>query len=192
MFRRIGIPILIILALISVYLGAYQPLAKTRLYINTQAHLPTYRTFDQLKSRFDQAFNYPSPVGNREISKFANSQFEKMIMDSNQSEVASVSLVEYAEQYLPQDQVVHLLQGANMYKVLYNRFEKEEYLNKAIEYYEKVREIGPNLPHGLYGLYNLYRKSGQTEKMKETGQKILELWPEDSKVKNELKALENE
>jgi len=192
MFRRIVIPLLIILALISVYLGAYKPRIKSTTYIETQSRLPTYRTLEQLVDNFDKALEYPSPVGQEEVVKFSLSQFEKMILNQDQSETASVNLVHYIEQYIYEDNIVHLLQTGNLYNTLYERFKKQEYLETTENYYKKIREIAPNIPHSLYRLFTLYKRSGQYDKMKETGQKILELWPEDSKVKNELKTLENE
>ena len=160
--------------------------------MGAQAHLPTYRTMDQLKSRFNEAFNFPSPIGQEEVIKFSLSQFENMVQNENQSEVASVSLTRYAEDKISKDNVVHLLQIANMYEVLYERFGRQEYADLSEEYYKEIKKIGSNLPHALYGLQRLYKKSGQEDKMEEVNQKILELWPEDSKVKNELKTLENE
>jgi len=183
MIKKTVIAMIIILALTSIYSGAYKPLAKAQMYIKAQSGVPTYRTMEQLVTEFDKMFNFRSPIGQEEVIKFTNSNFGTLIMNENQSEIASLSLVQYVEDKIFEDNVVQLLQLAGMYGTLHSRFGRQEYLNKTEEYYKKVREIGPKLPHALYGLFNLYKRSGQTEKMKEIGGKILELWPSDEKVK---------
>ena len=72
---------------------------------------------------------------------------------------------------------------AYAYDYLWRRFKDEEYFKKSEKYYNQINKIGPKLPHSLYGLFDLYKNSGQTEKMKEIGGKILELWPSEEKVK---------
>jgi len=186
MLKNLIITIVIILALVSVYFGAYKPLFKAQMYMNTQKSIPTYKTFDELTSAFDKVFNFKSPIGQEEIVKFSNHQFESIVADKNQTEEVSFSVVTYAEEHIFENNVVHLLQMGSMAGILFNRFEKIEYFQVSESYYKKVRKIAPNLPHALYALFDLYQKTGQTEKMEEVGNKIIELWPNEERVKEVL------
>jgi tetratricopeptide (TPR) repeat protein len=184
--KKILISVLIIASLASIYFGAYKPLVKAQMYINTQKSIPAFSTFNELTSAFDRVFEFKSPIGQEEVVKFSNHQFESMISDKNQSEEVSFSVVTYAEEHIFEDNVVHLLQMGSMSRILFERFERIEYFQVSESYYKKVREIAPNLPHALYALFDLYQKTGQTEKMEEVGNKILELWPNEERVKEIL------
>ena len=167
MIKKTVIAMIIILALTSIYSGAYKPLAKAQMYIQFQGYLPTLRTFDELTLKFNKVLQFNSPIGQREVVKFANSQFETMIMNENQSEGAALAITKYTEDHIFENNVVHLDQVGNMYRTLYIRFGGQEYLNKSEDYYKKIRKIGPKLPQGLYSLFYIYEQSGQTEKMKQ-------------------------
>jgi tetratricopeptide (TPR) repeat protein len=184
--KTILISILIIASLASVYFGAYKPLVKAQMYMNTQKSIPTYKTFDEITSAFDKVFEFNSPIGQEEIVKFSNHQFENIVKDRNQTEAVSFSVVTYAEEHIFEDNVVHLLQMGNMAKLLFYRFERVEYFQVSESYYKKARKIAPNLPHSLYALFDIYQKTGQTEKMEEVGNKIIELWPNEERAKEVL------
>jgi len=181
--KSILISVLIILALTSIYFGSYKPLAKSQLYIKANGVAPNFQTLNDLKETYNQVFDFPSPIGQREVVKFFTNNVLSIITQKSISEEVAVELVKYAESKIFKDNVNQLLHMAYTYDYLWQRFEDEEYFKKSEEYYNQVNKIGPKLPHALYGLFNLYKKSGQTEKIKEIGGKILELWSEDNGIK---------
>ncbi len=181
--RNIVIIIIIVIALAGIYYGAYRPLVKAQLYIATRIVSQTFQTFDEFLSFYDRIFDYYSPVGDREVTKFFIQNTLGIITQKDQSEEVSKILVEYGESHVYENEVVHLLQVAYSYDTLWQRFGNKEYLEKAEFYYNQVHEIGPRLPHALYGLLSLYRRSGNVDKVIEVSEKILELWPNDERVR---------
>jgi len=182
-FKSALICVLIVLSFFSIYYGAYKPLTKSQLYIKANGVASSFQTLNDLKETYNQVFNFPSPIGQRETVKFFTNNVLSIIAQKSISEEIAVELVKYTESKIFKDNVNHLLHMAYAYDYLWRRFKDEEYFKKSEVYYQKVQKIGPKLPHTLYGLFNLYKNSGQTEKMKEIGGKILELWPSEDGVK---------
>ncbi len=183
MIKKSIISILIILSFLSVYLGAYRPLVKARLYISARQAAASFRSFEDLTARYDEVFNYYSPIGDKEIAKFFSTSVLNSTSNDGQSEEVAKLLAEYAISYIYQNDAVHLLQAAYIYDSLWQKFGDMEYYNAAEAYYSQIHEIGPRLPHALHGLFSLYLRSGEAEKAREIGMKILELWPQDERVK---------
>ena len=73
--------------------------------------------------------------------------------------------------------VIQVLNLAYSYNTLWDRHEKLEYFNLAETYYNMALEIGYNLPMPLLNLFTMYRKIGDVEKIKETGDRISKNWP---------------
>ena len=184
--KSVLICVLIVLSFFSIYSGAYKPLTKSQLYIKANGVASSFQTLNDLKETYNQVFNFPSPIGQRETVKFFTNNVLSIIAQKSISEEIAVELVKYAESKIFKDNVNHLLHMAYTYDYLWQRFEDEEYLKKSEEYYNQINKIGPKLPHALYGLFNLYKKAGQTEKMKEIGGKILELWPSEDSIKKAI------
>lgn len=180
--KSVLISILIILALAGIYFGAYRPFVKAQLYVATRGVSQTFQTLDEFASFYDRIFDYYSPIGNREVAKFFIENTLGIIAQKEQSEEVSRMLVEYGEFHIYENEVVHLLQVAYGYDTLWQRFRDKEYFEKAESYYNRVHEIGPRLPHALYGLFNLYERSGDSEKQREISKEILRYWPGDERV----------
>lgn len=174
---------LIILAVLSIIFGSYLPLVKSQRFIAGLRSIPSIKTIDQFKINFDRAFKFYSPVGDEEITKFLAGDILQIISQQNQSEDVSRILVDYIEPYLFQDNVRHLLTAGQMYEILWQKYGQEEDFQKAENYFKKAYQIGPKLPPVLYGMLDLYRLKGNTEKAKEIGEIILKYWPEDGQIK---------
>ena len=187
--RNIIVVIIIIIALAGIYYGAYRPFAKAQLYVAVRGAAPTFRTLDEFTLYHDRMFNYYSPIGNRETVKFFIENMLGVIAQENQPEEVARAVVEYGESYIYKNETIHLLQMAYQYDTLWRRFRDKEYFEKAEFYYNRVHEIGPRLPHALYGLLSLYQRDGNVDKMKEIGEKILELWPSDERVTEVLDSI---
>ena len=180
--RNIVIIIIIVIALAGIYYGAYRPLVKAQLYITVQKTAPISQTFDEFVSYYNRIFEYYSPIGNKEIAKFFISNMSGIIVQKDRPEEIARALVEYGESHIYKNKTVHLVQMAYAYDILWKRFRNEEYFKKTEFYYNQVHEIGPRLPHALYGLFILYQGSGKIDEMMDVGEKILELWPGDGRI----------
>ena len=177
-----------VLVALGVYHGAYCPLIKAKLYMIKSRELGgnQYNSLNELKQNYDQVFDYPSPVGQEEAINYFVNDIMTLISQSEQSENASRLLVEYVESNVIKDNLLQELHLGHFYFRLWERFGDQEYFQKAEEYYTKVLKEAPHLPHALEALFKMYKKAGQTEKMKEIGGKILELWPSEEKVKQAI------
>ena len=183
MHKKIIIPILIIVAASALYFGSILPLAKSRRFVAALNSMSSVKTLDEFKNHFDDVFNFYSPVGAEEISKFLGNNIISMISAKEQSENVSRYLVEYVGQHLFKDNVRHLLMFGQMHFILWQRFHQETDFVKAEEYYQRAFLIGPKLPPVLYGLFDLYAAKGDQAKAEEIGNIILKYWPEDESVK---------
>ena len=57
------------------------------------------------------------------------------------------------------------------------------YLQAADTYYNKGHDLGPKRPQFLYGLFDIYRMEGNSDKVKATVDQILAQWPNDTKTR---------
>ena len=141
MIKKSIISILIILSFVSVYFGAYRPFKKARLYISARQAAASFRSFEDLTVRYNEVFNYYSPIGDKEIAKF----FSTNVLDSNsqdgQSEEIVILLAKYATSHIYQNDAIHLLQAAYIYDLMWQRFGNMEYFNAAEAYYNQIHEI---------------------------------------------------
>lgn len=176
-------------AVLSIIFGSYLPWVKSRLFITSLGSASSIKTINDFKKNFDKPFKFYSPVGDEETAKFLGSDILRAISQKEQSEEASRILVDYMEPYMLKNNVRHLILLGQMYSVLWQKSGKEEDFKKAEEYYLKALAIGPKLPPVLYGLFDLERAKGNEERVKETGEKILQYWPEDERIKEILNNL---
>ena len=70
MIRNAFSIVLIILALCSIYFGAYLPLRKAQLYISALNEVRNVRTMEGFREMFLKAFAFYSPIGDEEMAKF--------------------------------------------------------------------------------------------------------------------------
>jgi tetratricopeptide (TPR) repeat protein len=178
-----------LLALLSLYFGAWRPFQKSRLYIATQRNLVNVRTVDGFKENFNAVYEYYSPVGTEEITKFLASAVLTVVRDSDSQEVAR-ELAAYVEERLFPDEVRHLLLAAQLRETLWQRFGQEEDYLAAVSHYQKARQIGPDLPQPLYQLFNLHAAAGDVQAAGQIGREILERWPQDEDLRAGLEQIE--
>ncbi|MBI5305967.1 tetratricopeptide repeat protein [Candidatus Wolfebacteria bacterium] len=182
--KKIIIFIGVILAVLSIYFGSLLPFAKSKTYINALNKMPSVKSLEDFKNNFDVVFDFYSPVGDEETEKFLSSSILGIVSQKEQPENVSRYLVEYIEPKLQKNNVRHLIMIGQMYMVLWQKSGKEEDFVKAEEYYYQALSIGPKLPPVLYGLFDLYQAKGDTAKIREISERILQLWPEDEKIKS--------
>lgn len=174
---------LIILAILSIIFGSYLPLIKSQKYISALRAGSQVTSVEQFKANFDNPIKFYSPIGDEEVIKFLTNDILQIITQEKQSEPVSRILAEYTEPYLFQNNVRHMIVGAEYYLVLWQKSGKEEDYQKSEEYFKKARDIGPKLPPVLYGMLNLYQIRGDAQKVQEIKEVILKYWPEDEGIK---------
>ncbi len=188
MFKQSIIIILIVLALILAYFGAYLPFARGRAYVTALRAVQSIHSLGEFETLFDRPLNFYSPVGDEEVAKFLGMDILNTITRV-QPEELNRALVEYIEPYMLKNNVRHLIILGQMYSVLWREYgHKEDYVKSEV-YQRKALEIGPNLPPVLYGLLDIYQASGDDTKLKEIASKIVKYWPEDEGVQNVLRRI---
>jgi hypothetical protein len=178
-FLAVGI---IILGLFFFISGSILPWSMARGYINAlRLAGQGQESLDIFLKTFKKSLDYPSPIGKEEVVKFLSGDLKEMI--ANQEESVAKALVDFIEPYLFKDEVRHLLTKAEIYHMLWRRFNKREDFIRAAEAYQEAGKIGINLPQPIYGLYNLFLEGGQKELANRVGKEILRLWPNETRIK---------
>ena len=178
--------IFIILTVLGLIFGAFLPFGKAQQYVRAVNNLGSIRTVDELKKNFDKVFDYYSPVGGEESARFTGQTFLNIVSQENIPENVSTELTNYIEKHILKNNTKQLLLVASIYETRWRRYQKIEDLKKAEEYYRATLNFGPKLPMPLYGLFGIYRQTGELEKAKSIGEKIIQLWPEDERIKKTI------
>ena len=191
MLKQTFIIILIIAALLAVYFGSYLPYKKSSLFISVLNNQNQIRTVGDFKNAFDRVFNFYSPVGGEEVTKFSGNNIDSIVSGEQrpEAEEGMKALAVYLESKIFASDVQHLLTMASIYSNLWFHYQREEYFDRAVDYHLQVLSLGPSLPHSLYNLFDLYRRHGDKAKAQEIGQRIVKLWPQDARVIEILKVL---
>lgn len=182
--KKIAASILMIFAFITVVYGAYLPFMKSRLFI--AAIQVKIGGIDQFQAIYDKVINFPSFIGDEEIIKYLLNNVDVWIANEKdlQREIIMREMVAYIEPKIFINNPRHFLLMANVYNNFWLKFKKQEDLEKAVDYYEKILKIGPRLPHALYSLMSLYVQAGMKKEAKEVGERILAIWPNDADVRS--------
>jgi tetratricopeptide (TPR) repeat protein len=175
----VAVPVGIILAVLSIIFGGIMPIQKSSLYISGLQQVPNMRSTQEFREAFGKALNYPSPVGQEEVTKYLESDILGIVSQNNNEAVAR-DLVAFVEPYAMQDNTRHLIAMGEMYGTLWNKFHKEDDYKKALDYYTKAYGIAPKLPPILYSMLSLYRAHGDAANMQKIGQQILGYWDDPS------------
>lgn len=183
--KKTIITVLIIATAASIYFGSYLSLVKSQRYIKAIGELQSVKTLDDYKKALDRVLDFWAPVSEIEIVKFAGGDMANIVAQEGQPEDAALGLIVYIEGH-SQNEVLQMINLAYAYQSLWRRYGKDEYFKKTEGYFKKIREIGPDLPQGLYGLFDLYRATGQKERVREFGGLILKNWPDDKNVQTVL------
>jgi tetratricopeptide (TPR) repeat protein len=189
--KEIISPILILLALLSIYFGGIAPFARSRGYISGTNNLSQVRSVDDFENTFDPVLESFSIIGDEEIPRYIGSDIILEVINSpGQPETEMRRLASYIEPYLYEKDIRHYLIRAYIYNALWNQFgQQEKDFLEAEKYYRQALEKAPDLPPVLYGLFELYANAGRKEKVFEIGNVILGNWPDDSEVKRIMESI---
>ncbi|MEK9154589.1 MAG: hypothetical protein AAB596_00745 [Patescibacteria group bacterium] len=174
--------VLIALALLSIYFGAYSPYMRSRKFIEGLRSKSTIKSLEEFKYNFDKSFKYYSPIGDEEMAKFLGSDIFQIVSRPDNPKEVSRYLIDYIEPYMIKNNIRHLMILGQMYFTMWQKYGEEGDFIKAEDYFKKAYVIGPKLPPVLYGLLNFYQARRDEQKVKEIAKLIFQYWPEDERV----------
>jgi len=187
--EKIIIMMLMLGSLLAIYFGSYLPFMKAQKYIFLSNSIRNIKTFEQFKEMSQSLFDFRSPIGQEEAVRFFSREVLTMIRNPDQPEQVSRELAKLLEPYYFRNNVRHLSNMGEIYALLWGKYKTEEDFAQAEFYFLKVLEIGPDLPPPLYTLFELYKLHGDTQKMKEIGERIVTNWPEDAGVRQLIQSI---
>jgi tetratricopeptide (TPR) repeat protein len=167
----------IVISILSIFLGAIQPLARAQNFIDATRAPAT--TVMELENNFRGALDYPSYVGDEESAKFLGGNIRGYIGNKQIPEPVSRELLNFIEPYLEKDNIRHLMMAGQMYLNMWTTYKGQSDYDKAVKYYVEARQFGPKVYPVLFGLLAIYDANGKTAEAKEVGNSILAIWPTD-------------
>jgi tetratricopeptide (TPR) repeat protein len=178
---------LIILVSLSIYFGSYKSFVKARRYIYSAQKARMVHTTGEFEQAYKEVLDYKAPILDTETIKFIGSDVLNAMQQDGQSEDVSRELARFVEEWSYKDDVLHLLNMGSIYLTMWRKYEDEEYLKKAEEYYRIIHKIAPKLPQPIYNLLVIYRTTGDEVGAYEMAEKIIKYWPQDTRVSSSEK-----
>ncbi len=189
-FKSVLAPILVILAAIGLYLGAYLPYAKGGMFISALQQASQAQTLQGLEDAFNSALNFYSPVGQQETERYVGDQIVNILGQKGITPQISQSLTDYLDRMIhvdhPTDRGLDFTQEylllANAHQINWTTTKNPSEFALAEKYYEEGLQISPVRPQFLYGLLQLYLNDGDAAQALQVAEKIHALWPTDDQI----------
>lgn len=184
--------ILIILGIVAsiaaIYLGSYLSFVKAQSYIFlvTSSENAGPQPLTDIIKKMDSAVGFYSPVGQEEVVRYITNDILNVLIQTTQSEQVDRVFTDYIEPHIFKQDVRHTLVMGEIYKALWEKYNRESDYYKSEEYYKRTLALAPRLPQALHSALDLYKVRGDKEKMREVGEQILKLWPDDQRTKEIL------
>lgn len=187
------IALAISVAVLSIaYYGSYLPLRKAQMFIDTLKgfQVQPASSLEDLEARLSVPLDYPSPIGQEELVRnTANSvlSFVQRAPDATSTAILINFLTTYYDPILSRGkgmsfgQDLYLMGAIN--EVAFVNTKVVAFLAAAQAYYEEAEALGPERPQPLYGLFDVYRTEGNVSSTARVANKILSLWPADTKMR---------
>lgn len=199
--KVIAIVISVAILGIAVY-GTYLPMRKAQIFIATLQGLQTQQgqatSLQDLENKLSVPLDYPSPVGQEELVRnLGNSVLSYVQQGAGASTTAA--LITYLNTYYDPilDQGKGMSFGQDVYlegavnELAFAETGDQTYLAAALKWYKEAHTLGPNRPEALYGLFDVYRASGDTTDAIAIGQQIITNWPSDANIQQALQQIES-
>jgi hypothetical protein len=146
-----------------------------------------------LENKLSSPLDYPAPIGQEELVRnMANSVLSFVQQGGDASSTAA--LVGYLNSYY--DPILSQGRGMSFGQDLYLEGAINEiafastgdstYLAAAQKWYSEGVALGPNRPQSLYGLFDVYRASGDSTDTLAIGSTILKNWPTDTRIQQAM------
>lgn len=180
-----------------IYYGSYLPLKKSEAYIVALRNMANFKSLDEFQGGFGTAIDKPSPIGHEELVRNLGSTGINIINQNRGNPQLVAAMVDYVESYyipliesgrgMSFTQNLYLLGNMNQFAFLHTR--NPAYIAKAESYFKKGLEYGPRRPQFLYGLFDVYRMQGKIPEALGIGERILDLWPKDTRLTGAMEEL---
>lgn len=190
----VAVALSVIVVGIAVY-GSFLPMRKAEHFIATLQNLQTTpaTSLQDLEQKISAPLDYPSPIGQEELVRnVANSvlSFIQQGADATSTGVLMNFLNSYYDPIIARG--VGMSFGQDLYlqgavnEVAFARTGNPMYIVAAERYFKQGNGLGPTRPQPLYGLFDVYRAAGDATDTLAIGNKILALWPADTRVQQSL------
>ncbi len=178
------------LLLFAAYYGSYLPYAKSHAFITGSQRVGQAKTFGEFSKIVEDVLDMPSPVGQEELTRTITSNLIDVMRSLGQDKALTGAAVQLMEKYYSPilargkgfSFAQHLYATGAAYEVAALQAKNSEYLGKAYEQFRRGLEVSPNRPQFLLGLFDVFRFSRETGKVKEIVERILTLWPWNTEV----------
>ncbi|HVN26454.1 MAG TPA: hypothetical protein VMT99_02260 [Candidatus Paceibacterota bacterium] len=195
-YKQVAAVILSILILGVAYYGSYRPMRKAQGFISTLQSLQTnpVSTLSELEARVSGPLNYASPIGQEELVRNLANSVLGFVQQQGGNATSTNDLIGFLNTYY--DPILARGKGMSFGQDLYLEGAVNEiafvstgnptFLSAAQHWYQEGESLGPNRPQPLYGLFDVYRASGNVSDTIAIGTKILTNWPSDTRVAQSL------
>jgi len=193
-YRQVA-AVIIVLAIFGVAIwGSYMPMRKAQMFIATLQGLQTQQgqatSLQDLENKLGAPLNYPAPIGQEELVRnMANSVLS--FVQQGGDATSTAELIGFLNNYYNPilDQGRGMSFGQDLYlegainEIAFASTGNQTYLDAAKKWYQEGVALGPNRPQSLYGLFDIYRASGNTTGTLAVGTTIMRNWPTDANIK---------
>jgi len=188
-----------VVVVVFLYFGAYLPYEKSQKLINAMGILQKGGTSLQgYENAFSSVLDYYSPVGQEEsVKQLGNSTLSILSNQKNLPKNIAEELLKFNLKYF--EPIINNSRGGNasqnilvvgqIYHALALNYSDLNYLNTAIDYYQKGLSNSPRRPQFLYSLFEAYQAKRDYNLAIKTGEEILKYWPSDTQVKQAVEEM---
>ena len=177
---------------VFLYFGAYLPYEKSQKLISAMGSIQNGASLQGYENAFSSVLDYYSPVGQEEsVKQLGNTTLSILSSQKNLPKNIAEELLKFNLKYF--EPIINDSRGGNasqnilvvgqIYHTLALNYNDLNYLNIAIDYYQKGLVNSPRRPQFLYSLFEAYQAKRDYNLAIKTGEEILKQWPSDMKVK---------
>ena len=177
---------------VFLYFGAYLPYEKSQKLISSIGNIQNGASLEGYEKAFSSVLDFYSPVGQEEsVKQLGNTTLSILSSQKNLPKNIAEELLKFNLKYF--EPLINDSRGGNasqnilvvgqIYHTLALNYNDLNYLNIAIDYYQKGLVNSPRRPQFLYSLFEAYQAKRDYNLAIKTGEEILKQWPSDMKVK---------
>ena len=187
-----------VVVVVFLYFGAYLPYEKSQKLISALGAIQSGASLEGYEKAFSSVLDYYSPVGQGEsVKQLGNTTLSILSSQKNLPKNIAEELLKFNLKYF--EPIINNSRGGNasqnflvmgqIYHALALNYNDLNYLNIAIDYYQKGLVNSPRRPQFLYSLFEAYQAKRDYNSAIKTGEEILKYWPGDAKVKQNIEAM---
>ncbi len=187
-----------VVVVVFLYFGAYLPYEKSQKLISALGAIQSGASLEGYEKAFSSVLDYYSPVGQGEsVKQLGNTTLSILSSQKNLPKNIAEELLKFNLKYF--EPIINNSRGGNasqnflvmgqIYHALALNYNDLNYLNIAIDYYQKGLVNSPRRPQFLYSLFEAYQAKRDYNSAIKTGEEILKYWPADDKVKQAVEEM---